>query len=210
MHPTRMHLQRIALIAGWIVISLLAVAGFAAFSTPDRDPGAADVIVASDVGRSAGAVSALAFTYLADPGNAPVTTVDLDAAVQSAIARRVGTTTTTTASGPDDTRDGTTFIRSRYLSESEIRALVTASFAPEDVNRAIRIAWCESGFNPAAVNPATGAAGLFQLPPGDWAAWASAAGHPGADILDPEANVAVAAWLLYEQPGGWSHWECRA
>lgn len=191
-------------------MSLLAVAGFAAFSAADRGAGATEVIVASDVGRSAGAVSALAFTYLADPGEAPVTAVDLDAAVQAAISRRAGTTTTTTAPATTDTRDGSTFIRSRYLSESDVRTLVTDSFRPEDVNRAIRIAWCESGFNPAAVNPATGAAGLFQLPPADWAAWASAAGHPGADIVDPEANVAVAAWLLYEQPGGWSRWECRA
>lgn len=89
-----------------------------------------------------------------------------------------------------------------------MRALVGAFFDPADVNRAIRVAWCESSFNPAAVNPATGASGLFQHLPEHWAEWSEAAGQRGASIFDPEANVAVAAWMLYELPGGWSHWDC--
>ncbi|MEX1272175.1 MAG: transglycosylase SLT domain-containing protein, partial [Acidimicrobiia bacterium] len=81
-------------------------------------------------------------------------------------------------------------------------------FGPDDVNRAIRVAWCVSAFNPAAVNPATGSSGLFQHVPDEWAERSAEAGHPTASIFDPEANVAVAAWMLYELPGGWSHWDC--
>ena len=83
-------------------------------------------------------------------------------------------------------------------------------FEPEDVSRAIRIAWCESSFNPQNVNPVTGESGLFQHATDTWSARSTSAGFAGADILDPDANVAVAAWMLYELPGAWTHWECQA
>ena len=202
--------QRIALLAGWVAVSLLAVAGFAAFTAPEA-PAAPEVApIGSDLGRNAGAVSALSFTYLVDPGDAPATTVDLDAVVQEAILRRAGSTTTTVAPSSQDTKDGRTFIRSDFMTESSVRGLVAEYFDPSDVNRAVRLAWCLSSFNPQNVNPSNGNAGLFQHPRSEWDRWAAEAGIPGADIFDPEANVEVAAWLLYEVPGGWTHWECSA
>ena len=58
---------------------------------------------------------------------------------------------------------------------------------------------------------ATRASGLFQHVPAYFAARAAAAGWAGADIFDPEANVAVAAWLVYngwDAAGAphWHHW----
>lgn len=234
-----MRIHRIALFAGWMLVSLLAVAGFAAFSASGSAAGETVVrntTLSSDVGRDAGSVAALTFSYLSDDGlGAAAPPVDLDAAVAAAVAaareRRaeetarvpVPETTAPTAASPA-TRPApapTTTVTAPatlptppsltgYLTEAEVRDLVAQFFAPEDVSRAVRIAWCESNFNPSAVNPRTGAAGLFQHIPRYWAERSAAAGIGGADIFDPVANVAVAAWLLYQDPGGWDHWSCRA
>ena len=83
--------------------------------------------------------------------------------------------------------------------------LVEASFAAGDVGQALMVISCESGGNPSATNASSGAAGLFQHLPKYWAERSAAAGWEGADIYDPAANIAVAAWLVYEG-GGWSHW----
>ncbi|GIU92469.1 MAG: hypothetical protein KatS3mg011_1375 [Acidimicrobiia bacterium] len=197
-------LSRYTLFAAWFVVSSLAVAGFAVFSVP-RETTELPPPITIQTGRNAGAVAAMAFVY--GSGDEPITasTVDLDHAVQGVIERKAASATTETAGA---TRT-TTFVRTSYMSEPEVRALIERFFRPEDVNRAVRIAWCESSFNPRAVNPTTGAAGLFQHLPSYWPERAAEAGFGGSDIFDPEANVAVAAWLVYEYPGGWSHWTCN-
>ena len=91
----------------------------------------------------------------------------------------------------------------------EWRALVSAYFAPGDVDLALTVIACESGGDPNAQNPQSGAAGLFQHIPRYWAARASAIGLPGASIFDPVANVAAAAYLVYAD-GGWRHWAASA
>lgn len=85
------------------------------------------------------------------------------------------------------------------------RHLVALYFEPEDIEQALDIIRCESGGNPSAANPTSSARGLFQHLGSVWDERAADAGLPGADILDPEDNIAVAAWLVYEG-GGWSHW----
>lgn len=201
-----MRSHRIALFVGWLVVSCLAVIGFAAF-TADTEPApfaeAPSVTVSPEIGRSSGAVAAMTFALLAEGASAAAAT-GFDPSTPTA-PESVSTTSLESESGSNGVVD-----RSRFFDETQIRSLVETFFRPEDVSRAIRIAWCESSFNPENVNPVTGAAGLFQHAPDTWAARASAAGYPGADILDPEANVAVAAWMLYELPGGWSHWQCQA
>lgn len=200
---------RAGLLIGWVLVSMLVVAGFAAFSAEEDAPEAGATTAASvgDLGRNAGAVSALGFAARAVGTGSTVTTLDLDPEAAPLAGRTPDTAPATTT--PDRASgSGAVFNRSGYLEETEVRALVSSFFAPEDVNKAIRVAWCESSFNPAAVNPATGASGLFQHLPEEWAERSAAAGFPGASIFDPEANVGVAAWLLYESPGGWSHWEC--
>ena len=70
-----------------------------------------------------------------------------------------------------------------------------------------RIGWCESNFLPGAVNPRTGAAGVFQWLPRSWA-WASVqAGFGGASVFDPYANIYTAAWAMSRNLWGW--WVCR-
>lgn len=85
------------------------------------------------------------------------------------------------------------------------RPLVAAYFGPGEVERALRVIYCESSGDPGAKNPRSSASGLFQHLARFWPERSTDAGRPGADIFDPEANVAVAAWLVY-QGGGWSHW----
>jgi Transglycosylase SLT domain len=92
------------------------------------------------------------------------------------------------------------------------RSLVAAYFDPIMVDQALSIIQCESLGDPGAYNPYSGASGLFQFLPGTWAVTSTRAGFGGADVFDPEANVAAAAWLAsYYQASGrnpWTPWHC--
>lgn len=100
-------------------------------------------------------------------------------------------------------------------SVEQWRELVAKYFPPQRVDEALRVMSCESRGNPDAKNPSSSATGLFQFLDGTWA-WASvSAGWGGYSRLDPEANIAVAAWLVdysirTNHPGGaWGHWVCQ-
>lgn len=84
------------------------------------------------------------------------------------------------------------------------RSLVAAYFAPEHVDKALRVINCESRGDPNAKNPRSTASGLFQHLASYWDDRSVRAGWAGASIWDPEANVAVGAWLYYLD--GWGHW----
>ena len=207
-----MRTHRIALFVGWFVVSSLAIAGFAAFRADERsiDAEGGDVppvVMSAEIGRNAGAVAAMTFALLPDGAKAAS-----PSAFSGDLAALSGDeTSASTASEATSTSSSSGVIdRSQFYDESQVRELIEQFFQPEDVNRAIRIAWCESSFNPRSVNPVTGASGLFQHDPATWIERSTATGYPGADILDAEANVAVAAWMLYELPGGWAQWECQA
>lgn len=95
------------------------------------------------------------------------------------------------------------------------RWLVERYFPEGLVDEALAIIQCESRGNPDAENPRSTATGLFQFLSSTWT-WASAeAGWAGASRYDPEANTAVAAWLVQtsietgHRYGRWGHWECR-
>jgi hypothetical protein len=198
-----MRFARVGLLVGWILVSMLVVAGFAAFSADDEEAGGAPgTVLGSDLGRTVGAVSALSFVgQTTTSHSSSVEFVDLE---NDLVLGRLTAVTTTT---PSDKRGGV-YVRSGYLTETEARAIISKYFQAADVNRAIRIAWCASSFNPAAVNPASGASGLFQHLPEHWAERSTAVERPGGSIFDPDVNAAVAAWMLYSLPGGWSHWDC--
>lgn len=93
------------------------------------------------------------------------------------------------------------------------RSLVEQFFPSNRVEEALRIINCESNGDPDAVNPYSGAAGLFQFLPSTWASTAPKAGYPEASPYDPEANVATAAWLAnrYQELGYpyWHAWNCK-
>ncbi len=85
------------------------------------------------------------------------------------------------------------------------RPLVAEFFAADLVDHALCIIRHETtDGNPDKYNLRSGASGLFQHLPKYWADRSAKAGWAGADIFDPRANVAVAAWL--QRHGGWGHW----
>ena len=88
---------------------------------------------------------------------------------------------------------------------SDWRPLVAQFFQARHVDRALRVIRCESGGRANAKNPTSTASGLFQHLASMWPERAVDAGWAGADVFDPVANTAVAAWLVYHG-GGWSHW----
>lgn len=82
---------------------------------------------------------------------------------------------------------------------------LTAQYWPASlVDHALCIIQHESGGNPSAKNPNSSASGLMQHLARYWPERSSAAGWGGSSIWNPEANIAVGAWL-YTQ-GGWGHW----
>jgi len=93
------------------------------------------------------------------------------------------------------------------------RPLVERFFPASRVEEALRIMGCESNGDPDAINPYSGASGLFQFLPSTWASTAPKAGYPDASPFDPEANTASAAWLAnrYQELGldYWLAWTCR-
>ncbi|HSG80327.1 MAG TPA: transglycosylase SLT domain-containing protein [Acidimicrobiia bacterium] len=77
----------------------------------------------------------------------------------------------------------------------------------DEVEFAMMVMYAESTGVPTALNPTSDASGLFQHLPKYWADRSARAGWAGADIFDPEANIAVAAWLrATSHERGWYHW----
>ena len=79
-----------------------------------------------------------------------------------------------------------------------LSTLIQKYFEPEDWGWAVRTTFCESSAHPDdeasdAVNSSSGASGWFQHLPKFWEERTRKAGVQGADILDPESNVLVAA-----------------
>ena len=70
----------------------------------------------------------------------------------------------------------------------------------------LRVAYCESRYNPGAYN-ASGASGLFQFLPSTWAANSVRAGFAGASVWDPVASANVAAYMFARGQAG--QWVCR-
>lgn len=180
---------------------LLALAGFAAFGTPEgTNNDISFEAAAASMGHATGAYAGLTFAlFAATPEELAASTAEsTDAAEanadESAEAAPASGTVATNATG--------------WLSEVQVRALVSEYFKPEDVNTAVRIAWCESRFDPKSVNLRTGAIGLFQHLPRYWEVRADNAGFPGADPTDPEASTAAAAWAVYNE-GGWDIFTCQ-
>ena len=197
-----MRLRRLSFIAGWAAVALLAVAGFAAFGTSGSTQ--ADVgfdAPAARTGHDTGAYAGLTFALLAG---------DTASAETQALAVTDDTAPAVQDEDPagGDSGSAGTIATSGWLSQVQVRALVAEYFEAEDVNQAVRVAWCESRFDPTSTNLRTGAVGLFQHLPRYWEERAESAGFPNADPADPVASTAAAAWAVYNG-GGWDVFACR-
>ncbi len=96
---------------------------------------------------------------------------------------------------------------SQGASVEQWHSLLATYFQPADLEWARRVMWCESRGDPNAYNTSSGASGLFQHLERFWTDRSAKAGWAGADVFDPEANIAVASWLFYT--GGAQHWVCK-
>jgi cell division septum initiation protein DivIVA len=83
-----------------------------------------------------------------------------------------------------------------------------ASLGSGSVEVALCVAEAESGFDPLAENPATGAAGLFQFLPSTWTTLSDLGGWDAASVFDARANASVAAWTVTHY--GWHPWRSVA
>lgn len=92
-------------------------------------------------------------------------------------------------------------------SAGSVQQIIVDAFTPQGgaaVQWGLRIAKCESGYNPGAVNP-SGASGLFQFMPSTFAN--TPPGKAGGSIWDPTAQSQAAAWM-YSQ-GRQAEWQCN-
>lgn len=141
--------------------------------------------------------------------NDPPTTTTSAGTTATTDGDQVGTPDTTAPPAPSPARERPTV----SPSAERWRSLVAAYFPGSMVEDALVIIQCESHGDPDAVNPYSGASGLFQFIPGTWAVASVSAGVGGASVFDPEANIAAAAWMTgYYQSNGddpWAAWTCR-
>jgi len=104
-------------------------------------------------------------------------------------------------------RDVAPAVAAAAQQPQSIQDIIRDAFRPlgdQYVDWAEKIAFCESTYDPNAVNPYSGAQGLFQFLPTTWQGTPFASASP----FDPRANAQAAAWLL--QAYGPSQWECQA
>jgi soluble lytic murein transglycosylase-like protein len=76
-----------------------------------------------------------------------------------------------------------------------------------DEAQLLRVAYCESRYNPNAYNASSGASGLFQFIPSTWAISSVRAGYAGASVFDPVANANAAAYMF--AAGQARQWQCK-
>lgn len=85
--------------------------------------------------------------------------------------------------------------------------IIRQDFKPlgwKNYKTAMCVANRESGFDPDAYNPDSGASGVYQFIPTSWAYYSEKAGYGGESPFKARANVGTAAWVV--QHVGWSPW----
>jgi soluble lytic murein transglycosylase-like protein len=90
-------------------------------------------------------------------------------------------------------------------SAASVQDLIRQAFGPQGqaaVAWGLRVAACESGYNPNAYNPG-GPSGVFQFMPGTF----RGTPYGNQNIFDASANVNAAAWYFQRYGGG--AWSCK-
>lgn len=135
---------------------------------------------------------------------------------------------TYTVRAADGTETDRTLVSSVQLvaPQPEIQRVGTAALAPApapadiqaiivgaaqrwgaDPTQLLRVAYCESHYNPYAYNASSGASGLFQFLASTWAANSVRAGYAGASVFDAVANANTAAMMFAN--GQARQWSCK-
>lgn len=189
-----MSFHRFVYLCGWTAVILLTIVGFAAFKADTTTEATVAVRTTPSWGKAAGAVSAQGWLAMAGSRSTAAVVVAPEASTTMSAAPAASST-----SGP--------VLDTGWLDSLAVRGLVETYFGSGDVNRAVRLAWCVSRFDVDAINPSTGAAGLFQVDPILWETATAEMGLTSPDPFDPATNVAVAAHIVY-QGDGWTAWDC--
>jgi G5 domain/Transglycosylase SLT domain len=94
-------------------------------------------------------------------------------------------------------------------ASGDIAGIIRAAAAKygADETQLLRVAYCESRYNPNAYNASSGASGLFQFLAGTWAVNSIRAGYAGAGVFDPVANANTAAYMFANQQA--RQWACK-
>ena len=123
-------------------------------------------------------------------------------------ARSLLSETTVTAPVAEIRRVG---VRPRVIPPppAEIERIITeaAEAWGADASQLMRVAWCESRYNPNAYNPTAQDTGLFQFIPETWRRESARAGYGGVSAFDPVASANTAAMLFSE--GKSRLWTCK-
>ena len=121
--------------------------------------------------------------------------------------RSLVASTVLTAAVPEVRRVGT-FVPAPAAG-GDIPSIIRAAAATwgADATQMLRVSYCESRYNPNAVNASSGASGLFQFLPSTWAYQSPRAGYAGASPFDPVANANVAAFMFAN--GQARQWQCK-
>jgi hypothetical protein len=94
------------------------------------------------------------------------------------------------------------------VASGQIQQLILDAFAPMGAGAqawALRVARCESNYNPLAVNRYSGASGLFQFLPSTWAHTP----YASQSVFDPAANSQAAAWYYNATGRTGGPWSCK-
>ena len=189
-----MSFHRFVYLCGWTAVILLTIAGFAAFNAETTTEATVASRSTPTWGETAGAVSAQGWLAMAGSRSTAAIVVAEEGS-------------TTLSSAPPSASTSAALLDTGWLDSLAVRGLVETYFGSGDVNRAVRLAWCVSRFDVDAINPSTGAAGLFQVDPVTWETATTEMGLNSPDPFDPATNVAVAAHIVY-QGDGWTAWDC--
>ena len=84
-----------------------------------------------------------------------------------------------------------------------VASMIYQVFGASGAN-AVSIATCESGLNPGATNPYSGAAGVFQIMPGTW----SGTSYAGYSAYNAWANINAAHQIFVRDGYSWREWVC--
>jgi hypothetical protein len=189
-----MSFHRFVYLCGWTAVILLTIAGFAAFNADSTIEATEAAQTTPSWGETAGAVSAQGWLAMAGSRSTAAVVVSSE---ESTTITEVPAASSTSAS----------MLETGWLDSLAVRGLVETYYGSGDVNRAVRLAWCVSRFDIDAINPSTGAVGLFQVDPILWETATAEMGLNSPDPFDPTTNVAVAAHIVY-QGDGWTSWDC--
>jgi hypothetical protein len=93
---------------------------------------------------------------------------------------------------------------SKTASSGSVQGMIKSVFGAY-AGQALRVAACESGYNPSAYNRSSGASGVFQFLHSTWATTA----YAGYSPFNAWANINAAHQVFVRDGYSWREWQCK-